>query len=536
MEKTVLNKSSELKEDLDNGNKNQSARADKTQDHTIEDMDFEVVSVSSSEGEIVKRSRSYEEAINLENSSDFCNGQFANITTELDSSSLDSELQQHGENQGIQEMMDSMEIVEHPSDGSVKPVLLEEGENGNGKNEKQTKSQVKALDIPKDYTGTGDFISSTSEVDVSQHIIHETGDAPNGTRSSKSLSTKNLEKPPDTSGQNKGKDDEIQDISSQNEVTKDETQDSGTPSTENTVYKPSWSQNSGQEQQANEGTMKLDERKSLDKETLDKNKKQHLLEDPSKGGDTKGKDGVKFKAEVKDGDSVVEDKSKEGEGLDGQGQDEEEGEGDKEEQGENDEEQEEGTTSESDEGKMTENEQKNGVKKKKRQGTRKKKKLEYQKKKNQLLMKSTDNKTPVSQNADNNDQEDSKDEKEKKSDQNRKLRSQTSKEKDAANVGSTKPEGNNVTNNNGSGQPSSKGNSQPTEKSKPGKIVIPVQFEDGKNTVSLKPTCRYACRFVCMACVNWFLGKIDKVLLSIKILPSVINLRLVFCTTLTFSY
>lgn len=37
-------------------------------------MDFEVVSFSFSEGEIVKRSRSYEEVINLENSLDFCNG------------------------------------------------------------------------------------------------------------------------------------------------------------------------------------------------------------------------------------------------------------------------------------------------------------------------------------------------------------------------------------------------------------------------------------------------------------------------------
>lgn len=607
MEKTVLNISNEWKDDLNNENKNQSAQADKTQDHTSEDMDFEVVSVSSSEGEIVKRSRSYEEAINLENSSDFCNGQLTEITTELNSSSLNSELQQHGENPGIQEMMDSMDIVEYPSDGSMEPVLLEEGKNGSGKNEKVANSQIKTLNIPKDYIGTGDNIS-TSEVNASQGNINESGDAPSGTRSSKSLSTKDVEKPPDTPGQNKEKEGEIQDTSSQNEVAEYETQDSGTPSTENTVYKPSWSQDGGREQQVNEDSIKLDERKrkSPEKENVDQSKNQHLSKDPSKGGDTKGKDGVKFKAEVKEEDSVVKDKSKVGEVLDGKGQDEEEGEGDEEEQGENDEEQEEDsssesddektsqneqkdgvkkkkhhgtrkkkkleyqrkknllplkptdnktpvsqeeggedeekqrkkdeeqeedTSSESDEGKTSENEQKDGVKKKKRHGTKKKKKLEYQKKKKQLLMKSTDNKTPVSQNADNDGLEDSKDkkedEKEKKSDQNRQLRSHTSKEKDAANVECTKPKGNIGTNNNGSGQPSSKGNSQPTEKSKPGRIVIPVQFEDGKSTVSLKPTCRCACRFVC---VNWFLGKIDKVLLSIKILPTVINLRLVFCT------
>lgn len=518
MEKTVWNKSNEWKEDLDNENKNQSAQADKTQDHTSEDMDFEVVSFSSSEGEIVKRSRSYEEAINLENSSDFCNGQLSNITTELNSSSLDSELQQHGENPGIQEMMDSMEIVEHPSGGSVEPFLPEEGENGNRKNEKQAKSQ--ALNIPKDFTGKGDVISGTSEVNVSQVIIHETGDAPSGTKSRKRLSTKDMEKPPDTPVQNKGKEGEIQDTSSQNEFAEYETQDSGTPSTENTVYKPSWNQNKGPEQQVNEDSIKLDERKrkSPEKENVDQSKKQHLSKDPSKGGDTKGKDGVKFKAEVKEEDSVVKDKSKEGEVLDGEGQgeeegeeDEEEGEGDEEEQGENDGEQEEDSSSESDEGKTTENEQKDGVKKKKRK--RKKKKLKYQIKKNQIPMKSTDNKTPVSKNADNDDEEDSKDkkkhEKEKKSEQNRKLRSQTSKENDAANVGSTKPEENIGTNNYESGQPPSKENSQPTEKSKPGRTVIPVRFEDGKNTVSLKPTCKCACRLVCMI-QNWFPRKSDK--------------------------
>lgn len=493
MEKTVWNKSNEWKEDLNNENKNQSAQADKTQDHTSEDMDFEVVSFSSSEGEIVKRSRSYEEAINLENSSDFCNGQLSNITTELNSSSLDSELQQHGENPGIQEMMDSMEIVEHPSGGSVEPFLPEEGENGNRKNEKQAKSQ--ALNIPKDFTGKGDVISGTSEVNVSQVIIHETGDAPSETRSRKRLSTKDMEKPPDTPGQNKGKEGEIQDTSSQNEFAEDEIQDSGRLSTENTVYKPSWSKNSEQEQQVNEDSIKLDERKrkSLDKENVDQSKKQHLSEDPSKGGDTKGKNRVKFTAEVKDEDSVVEDKSKEGEVLDGQGQDEEEGEGeedeeegDEEEQGENDGEQEEDSSSESDEGKTTENEQKDGVKKKKRK--RKKKKLKYQIKKNQIPMKSTDNKTPVSKNADNDDEEDSKDkkkhEKEKKSEQNRKLRSQTSKENDAANVGSTKPEENIGTNNYESGQPTLMKNSQPTAKHQPGKIVIPVQFEDKDEKVS----------------------------------------------------
>lgn len=512
MEKTVLNKSNEWKEDLDNENKNQSAQADKTQDHTSEDMDFEVVSFSSSEGEIVKRSRSYEEAINLENSSDFCNGQLSNIITELNSSSLDSELQQHGENPGIQEMMDSMEIVEHPSGGSVEPFLPEEGENGNRKNEKQAKSQ--ALNIPKDFTGKGDVISGTSEVNVSQVNMNESGDAPSGTRSSKSLSTKDVEKTPDTPGQNKGKEGEIQDTSSRNEI-----QDSGTLSTENTVYKPSWSKNSEQEQQVNEDSIKLDERKrkSPEKENVDQSKKQHLSEDPSKGGDTKGKNRVKFTAEVKDKDSVAEDKSKEGEVLDGQGQDEEEGEedeeegeGGEEEQGENDGEQEEDSSSESDEGKTTENEPKDGVKKKKRK--RKKKKLKYQIKKNQIPMKSTDNKTPVSKNADNDDEEDFKDkkehEKEKKSEQNRKLRSQTSKENDAANVGSTKPEEHIGTNNYESGQPSSKENSQPTEKSKPGRIVIPVHFEEGKNTVSLKPTCKCACRLVCMI-QNWFPRKSD---------------------------
>lgn len=445
------------------------------------------MSVSSSEGEIVKRSRSYEEAINLENSSDFCNGQFANITTELDSSSLDSELQQHGENPGIQEMMDSMEIVEHPSDGSVKPVLLEEGENGNGKNEKQTKSQVKALDIPKDYTGTGDVISSTSEVDVSQHIIHETGDAPSGTRSSKSLSTEDVEKPLDTSGQNKGKDDEIQDISSQNEVTKDETQDSGTPSTENTVYKPSWSQNSGQEQQAIEGTMKLDERKrkSPEKEILDKIKKQHLSEDHAKVNETKRQDDVKVPAEEMDEDSFLNVEDNEGEDEEDQGEDEEGGV-----------EKELGEDSESDEVEKTENADKDGAKPKKHKKTRKKKKQEYLRRKNQLPVKPADNKTALFQSAENEKMKDSEtinedekeQEKERKCDQTRKLRSQKYKENDAASIGTTDPEGNNEESNKETVHPSSSHsmevNNQNSAKTQPGKIEIPVQHDDKIKNVS----------------------------------------------------
>lgn len=205
----------------------------------------------------------------------------------------------------------------------------------------------------------------------------------------------------------------------------------------------------------------------------------------SKGDGTSGKDGVKFKVEVKDKDSVMVDKRKEGEGLNEQGQDEEEGEGD-EEQRENEEEQEEDTNIESNEGKTTENEPKDGAKKKIH--TRMKNKMKYQMKKNQLPMKSTDNKTPVSQNADNDDQEDSKDKKEhemeKKSEQNRTLTSHTSKEKDAANMGATQSDGNNGTNKNGSGQPSSMENSQHTAKNQPGNFFSPVQPEDKDEKVS----------------------------------------------------
>lgn len=485
MEKTVLNKSNEWKEDLDNENKNQSAQEDKTQDHTSEDMDFEVGSFSSSEGEIVKRSRSYEKAINLENSSDFCNGQLTKITTELNSSSLNSELQQHGENPGIQEMMDSMEIVEHASGRSVEPFLPEERENGSGKNEEVEKSQIKALDIPKDYTGTGDVIS-TSKVDASQGIIHETGDAPSGTRNSKSLSPKDVEKPPDTPGQNKEKEREIQDASNQNEVTEDEVRDSGTPSIENTVYKPSWNVNGGQEQQVNEGTKKLDERKrkSPEKENLDKSKKQHLSEDHSIVNETKIQDDVKDPAEEMDEDSSLNVENNEGEDEEDQ-EDEEGGEG-----------KELGEDSESNEEEKTENAEKDGAKPKKHKKTRKKKKQEYLRRKNQLPVKPADNKTALSQSAENENMkaseainEDEKDsEKERKCDQSRKLQSQKYKENDAASIGTTDPEGNNEASNKETVQPLSSHsmeiNNQNSANTQPGKIEIPVQHDDKIKNVS----------------------------------------------------
>lgn len=48
-------------------------------------MEFEVVLVSLIEEEmLVKRSYSYDEVINLENSLDFCNGQLVNIVKDLD--------------------------------------------------------------------------------------------------------------------------------------------------------------------------------------------------------------------------------------------------------------------------------------------------------------------------------------------------------------------------------------------------------------------------------------------------------------------
>ena len=59
-------------------------------EQTSEEMDFEVVSLSEGEGRQMKRSSSYEEAVILENSSDFCNGLYAKSH---DSSTHDSNCQ-----------------------------------------------------------------------------------------------------------------------------------------------------------------------------------------------------------------------------------------------------------------------------------------------------------------------------------------------------------------------------------------------------------------------------------------------------------
>lgn len=347
---------------------NQDVQENKTSDdHVSEDMDCEVVSVSSTEGETpVKRSHSYDEAVNLENSSDFCIGQLANIARDLDSSTSiqDSKLQQQGEFQE-KGFMDSMEIVDLPSGGSMEHVQLdrlgEEGESGNTTNEKTDNlEKLPENRMDTDNTGTGS-VESTPKMDISQggeiSISHETGSALIETSNTDTLSSENVEKPQATPSQNKGAEDEVR--------------DSGTLSTENTVYKSTWSQNGGQEQQVIDALKTLDvrKRKSPDRDIPEVGKKPHLSENQSDGDDNGNKEDPNEEGieEIEDDDQTTDD------------EDEDDNDKDGDEGGNNDGE--------------NENTNHNRSKKsKKGTGKKKKGKLKYQKKKGQLADKPTDNK------------------------------------------------------------------------------------------------------------------------------------------------
>lgn len=269
------------------GTINQDVQENKTSDdHTSEDMEFEVMSVSSTEEETpVKRRHSYDEAINLENSSDFCNGQLANIAKELDSSTSiqDSKPQQQGDFQekGI---LDSMEIVDLPSGGSVEHVHIEgdgeEGESGNTTKEKTNnleKLQDNRMDTTNGNTGTGS-VECTPIMDISQGgkigISYETGSE---SSNKGTISAENVEEPQATPSQNEGAEDEVR--------------DSGTLSTENTLYEPTWSQDGGHEQQVIDAlkTLEVRKRKSPDRDIPEVGKKPHMSENQSDGDDNGNK-------------------------------------------------------------------------------------------------------------------------------------------------------------------------------------------------------------------------------------------------------
>lgn len=338
-------------------------QANKTSDvHTSEDTDFEIVSVSSSEGETpVKRSHSYDEALNLENSSDFCNGQLANIAKDLNSSTgiQDSKLQQQGDFQekGI---MDSMEIVDLPSGESMKHGLGEEGESGNTTNEKTDnleKLPNNRMDTTNDKTGTGNVEYCTPKMDISQGgeigISNETSSALSETSNTDLHSSENVEKPHTTPSQNEGAEDEVR--------------DSGTLSTENTVYKPTWSQDGGREQQVIDALKTLDvrKRKSPDRDIPEVGKKPHLSENQSDVDDNGNRQDSNEEG-IEDDDQTTDDEDEDDNDKDG------------------------------DEGENNDDENTNhnrSKKSKKGTGHKKKKgKLKYQKKKGQLADKPTDNK------------------------------------------------------------------------------------------------------------------------------------------------
>lgn len=373
--------STKPEKDLIGGTINQDVQENKTSDdHTSEDMEFEIVSVSSTEEETpMKRRHSYDEAINLENSSDFCNGQLANIAKELDSSTSiqDSKPQQQGDFQekGI---LGSMEIVDFPSGESMEHVHLEgdgeEGDSGNTTKEKTDnleKLQESRMDTTNGNTGTGS-VESNPKMDISQggeiSITHETGSALSETSNMGTLSAENVEKPQATPSQNEGAEDEVR--------------DSGTLSTENTLYEPTWSQDGGHEQLVIDALKTLDvrKRKSPDRDIPEAGKKPHLSENQSDGDDNENKQDPNEEGTEDDDQTTDEEDDDEEEDEDGDDEnaadDDDNGDGKKIDGGNND----------------GDNEN-TKLKKTKKKGTVKKKgRVKYKKKKGQLIDKSTDSK------------------------------------------------------------------------------------------------------------------------------------------------
>ena len=343
-------------------------------EQTSEEMDFEVVSLSEGEGRQMKRSSSYEEAVILENSSDFCNGLYAKSH---DSSTHDSNCQP--QDQSLNDVHDT-DTLSRDSTVAAKKEMEEKqslekeikSKMNVGNEEKDIPLQQRSIemDIPSENAGTREITSRTM-TSTDQPLEIDRNDASSSARNGQPLkidrdvktdekvdTINNIQTVPQAT------DSRLQDSSHQNGGAKDEIKDSGTVSTENSVYRPTWKD----DEQATAGlvesmeTLDMRKRKSPDREIPVDAKKRHVSEnssDDSGSGDE----------QVPTAWGAEDEKD--------QSTDDEEDEDDEE---------------------VNANADQNATKKKKKHPTKKKKKkLEYQKKKGQLVSRPTDNVTNESQ-------------------------------------------------------------------------------------------------------------------------------------------
>lgn len=444
-----------------------------------QEMDFEFVSLSES-GVNMRRTDSYEQATNLENSSDFCNG-FPNSAVDLvnqESSTVD--LPPEGGNESEQ-MLSSMEIVEIPPSGGARQ-------------------------------------PSTENVQEVHRLRHDNRDEENAEDG-------NVDKP------QKGK------TGISHEAEGAEIKDSGSLSTENTLYEPSRgdgqsAQGEGQsakgEDQSTQGedqsaqgegqlsqgegdiaehemieslkTLEVRKRKSPEREIPDTSsgKKLHLSEKESKKERKKpdaqmpddgiNEENISDGKDIEDGKDDIEDNDEDE--KDDDGDDEDDDGGDDDEDGEN-------ATGAEKSGTRT---------KKKHQRQRKKKKLEYQAKKGQLVTKPADDKAnksktvtsqkTVSGKVDKPNTTDARTKpqsKEAKTEDNKKLMSQTTKESEIKRNDSEKSEEHqsNKEMNQSAAAAARNNTQQKTNTHEPGRVQIPVIFSNtdkgDKTAVQDKP-------------------------------------------------
>ena len=343
-------------------------------EQSSKEMDFEMVSLNDGQRGQMKRSSSYEEALILENSSDFCNGLHGKSD---DSSMQDSNFQPQDKS------LNDVHDTDTKSRGSTvtaekeleeKQHLEKENEStmkvGNEEKDIQVQQVSIEMGIQSENAGTRGITSSTM-TSTDQPLEIDRNDASSTATNGQPLKINrdvNTDEKINTINNNQtvplAADSRLQDSSHQNEGAKDEIKDSGTISTENSVYQSTWKD----DEQATAGlvesmeTLDMRKRKSPDREIPVDAKKRHVSEnssDDSGSGDE----------QVPTAWGAEDEKD--------QSTDDEEDEDDEE---------------------VNANADQNATKKKKKHPTKKKKKkLEYQKKKGQLVSRPTDNVTNESQ-------------------------------------------------------------------------------------------------------------------------------------------
>ena len=265
-------------------------------EQSSEEMDFEVVSLSEGEGRQMKRSSSYEEAVILENSSDFCNGLHAKSH---DSSTHDSNCQP--QDKSLNDVHDT-DTLSRDSTVAAKKEMEEKqslekeikSKMNVGNEEKDIPVQQRSIEmgIPSENAGTREITSSTM-TSTDQPLEIDRNDASSSAANGQPLKIDrdvNTDEKVDTINNNQtvpqATDSRLQDSSHQNGGAKDEIKDSGTISTENFVYQPTWKDDEPATAGLVESMETLDvrKRKSPDREIPGDRKKRHVSENCSDDG------------------------------------------------------------------------------------------------------------------------------------------------------------------------------------------------------------------------------------------------------------